>query len=380
MIFRSLIFLFLPLFFYSCFPLSIDKLVEIDENEDWLYIGGDLAKTNTSKSKNTFTPPFNLYWQYDVDGGLAKNSLSVSDAILFANTLNGEFYTIDINSGKGLGRTSTLGKSSYSTPVVFNNNIIITSSGDKKSKVFSYNLVKGAVQWERNVQWVESSPVLVNEDIVLSNLQGALYRLNAKNGRIVWKSGLKRSLFSFYTSPTISNDKIFLGCTDGNMYAYDLKSGKELWKYKTGASIFCDASVNDGKVYFGSDDNSFYCVDTTGILIWKKDLNTKFLSSSTFYKDKLITSGVDGNVYALNKNNGDVNWKFTTFGAIWASPLLQGNKIFIGSFDKNFYCLNAEDGMELWQYKCEGRIRTSAIVWKDYIFVASDDKFIYCFK
>lgn len=380
MIFRNLIFCVLPLFFYSCFPLSINKLVEVDENEDWLYIGGDPAKTNISKSKSILNPPFTLYWQYDVDGGLAKNSLSVSDGILFANTLNGEFYTIDIVSGKSLGRTSTLGKSSYSTPVIFNNNIIIASSGDKKSKVFSYNLIKGAVQWERNVQWVESSPVLIDEDIILSNTKGGLYRINARSGNIVWVSGLKKSIFAFYTSPTIANGKIFLGSTDGNMYAYDLISGRELWKYKTGSSIFCDASVSNGKIYFGSDDKNFYCLDTSGSLLWKKELNTKFLSSSTFYKDLVIFSGVDGKVYSLNMNNGNTVWQFTTNGALSASPMLQGNKIFIGSFDKNFYCLNADDGQELWEYKCEGRIRTSAVIWKDYIFVASDDKFIYCFK
>ncbi|MEO6695783.1 MAG: PQQ-binding-like beta-propeller repeat protein [Ignavibacteria bacterium] len=370
----------MPIFFSSCFPLSIDKLVEVDENEDWLYIGGDLAKTNTSKSKSNLTPPFKLLWQFDADGGLAKNSLSVSDAILFANTLNGEFYSIDINSGKSLGRTSTIGRSSYSTPVIFNNNVIITSSGDKKSKVFSYNLIKGAVQWERNVHWVESSPILVNEDIILSNTKGALYRLNARTGSIIWKSGLKKSMFSFYTSPSVYNEKIFLGSTDGNMYAFDLLSGKELWKYKTGASIISDVSVADGNIYFGSDDKNFYCLDTAGNLKWNKDLNTNFLSSSAFYNNNLITAGVDGSVFALNKNNGDIVWKFVTNGAVSASPLLQGSKIFIGSFDKNFYCLNADDGKELWQYKCEGRIRTSAVVWKDYIFVASDDKFIYCFK
>ncbi len=383
MFLKLFIILSLALVGYSCFSLSIDKVIEVNENEDWLYIGGDLAKTNTSRSKSILNPPFNLYWQFDTDGGLAKNCLSVSDAVLFANTLNGEFYAIDITSGKSLGRTSTLGRSSYSTPVIFKNNIIIASSGDKDSKLFSYNLITGIIQWQRNVGWVESSPVMVGNNVIISSLNGEIYNINARTGSINCTAGRfdkKSSPESFYTSPTIVNNMVLAGNSDGYMYSFDDQSCNSLWKFKTNSSIFCDASVSNGKIYFGSDDDNFYCIDTSGNFLWKKNLNTKFLSSSTFYNDLVITAGVDGNVYAMNKNNGDSAWIFHTKGTIEASPVLHMDKIFIGSFDKNFYCLNAENGKELWRYESEGRIKTSAVIWKDYIFVGGDDKYIYCFS
>ncbi|MDZ4712821.1 MAG: PQQ-binding-like beta-propeller repeat protein [bacterium] len=380
---RSLIFSFIILTFYSCSSVSINKLVEVNAEEDWLYIGGDPAKTNISRSKNLLEPPFNLYWEFDADGGLAKNCLSASDAILFANTLNGEFYAVDITTGKSIGRTSTLGKSSYSTPVIVGNNIVITSTGDKTSRIFGYDLGKGKSNWQRNISWIESSPVLVNEDVVVAGLNGKIYKLNALNGNIIWStkpSKLNSVNNSFYTSPTVSGNIVLAGNIDGNMYAYELSSGKELWKFKTDASIFSDASAWKGNIYFGSDDKNFYCIDTSGTLVWKKDLKTKFLSSPTFYNDNVIVSAIDGNVYSLETADGDLKWTSVTKGAIWASPLLHKDKIFVGSFDRNFYCLNAEDGKQLWKYGCEGRIKTSAIIWKDYIFVASDEKYIYCFS
>ena len=150
----------LTFIFCSCFSLSIDKRVEVNEKEDWLFIGGDPAKTNISKSTSELDPPFTLYWDYNVDGGLSKSCLAVSDAILFVNTLNGEFYAIDVLSGKSLGRTSTSGKSSFSTPVVTGNNIIITSSGDRSSRIFCYNLIaglrngkKGSAGLNRRLSW-----------------------------------------------------------------------------------------------------------------------------------------------------------------------------------------------------------------------------------
>ncbi|MDQ3194001.1 MAG: PQQ-binding-like beta-propeller repeat protein [Bacteroidota bacterium] len=383
MLVRSIILFLLSVIFYSCFSLSIDKHIEVNIGEDWLYIGGDSAKTNISRSKSVIDPPFKLYWQFDTDGGLGKNCLSVSDAIMFANTLNGEFYAIDVVSGKSLGRTSTTGKASFSTPLIYKNNIIITSSGDKNSRIFSYSLITGLTKWQRNIGWVESSPILNDENIIVSSLNGKLYKLNVNTGNIVWTT--KKVMFnnyigSFYTSPTIMNNMILAGNADGHLYSYDIITGNEVWKYKTNASVNCDASVKDGRIYFGSDDKNFYCLDTAGSLIWKKDLHTKILSSSTFYRDMIIVTGIDGNVYALNKESGDVVWTFITKGSIEASPLLHGDMIFVGSFDRNFYCINAADGKELWRYQCEGRVKTSAVIWKDYIFVASDDRDLYCFS
>ena len=383
MIILRKIFLFFPVIFFSCASLSIDKSVEVDDKEDWLFIGGDLAKTNISKSKVDLQPPFKLYWQYDVDGGLSKSCLSVSDAILFANTLNGELYAIDVLSGKGLGRTSTLGKSSFSTPVIHGNNIIVTSSGDERSKIFNYSLISGLPKWEKKIGWIEASPVMTGDDIITSSVKGLLYRINIRTGNVKWTTrpaDKKKFYGSFYTSPTILGNYILAGNDDFYMYAFDTAFGKELWKFKTGGSIFCDASASEGKIYFGSDDKNFYCLDSLGNLVWKKEMKTKFLSSSTFYKDLVIISGVDGNIYALNKNSGDLKWTYSTKGAISASPLLQEDKIFIGSFDTFFYCLNAADGKELWKYQCEGRIKTSAVIWKDFIFTASDEKYIYCFS
>src|SRR4029079_12278203 len=121
---------------------------------------------------------------------------------------------------------------------------------------------------------------------IASSLNGKLYKLNVRNGNIIWTT--KRVIFnnyvgSFYTSPTIVNDMVLAGNIDGNLYSYDINNGNELWKFKTDASINSDASVKDGNIYFGSDDRSFYCIDTSGTLVWKKDLGTKVLSSSTFY-------------------------------------------------------------------------------------------------
>jgi outer membrane protein assembly factor BamB len=65
--------------------------------------GGNLQKTNISNSKNVLTPPFSLLWEFSLEAGVSKNSISASDGVVFINTLNGELQALNITNGKSLG-------------------------------------------------------------------------------------------------------------------------------------------------------------------------------------------------------------------------------------------------------------------------------------
>jgi len=342
--------------------------------------GGNLQKTNISNSKEILTPPFNLLWEYSLEAGISKNSISASDGVVFINTLNGELQALNITNGKSLGSYNKLGKAAFSTPLIYKNFIICTFSGDQKSSILCYDLKAGIEVWRKNLYNIEASPVIVNGDILISTTEGEVIKLSLSEGKEMWSYDIKDKKYGFYNSPTYFENKIYIGSTDGNIYCINFSDGKELWKFKTNASVYADASVYNNKVYCGSDDKNLYCLDTAGSLLWSKNFNSKIISSPGFYKDKVILSTIGGYIYSLNEIDGSENWKFETKGTIHASPLIKDNRIFIGSYDFFIYCIDAEDGAELWKYKTEGRIRSSAVVWKDYILVGSDPKYFYCFK
>lgn len=367
----------------SCSSIEIKERVEINESEDWLMIGANTGRTNISKSNYPLTPPFRLYWDFDADAGFSSNCLSASDGVLFASTLRGEIFAINMDNGKSLGRISNLGKGSFGTPALYGSGIVVTFDGDKKNSIVSYNIEEGTEVWSRDIGMSKTSPVFYDDNLLVSSVDNKVYNLNKTNGNILWTysgTGKFTPPKAFYTSPTIYDDIMVIGNTNGSLYALDVKTGQDLWEFKTGGPIYSDVSIEDGKIYFGSDDNNFYCLDMSGKLIWKRNMNTSFKASSSFYKDMIIISGVDGYVYALDKKTGDDKWKFETRGTLWASPVVHKDMVFIGSFDMNFYCLDANSGTKLWSYATEGRIRSTALTWKNFLFVASEDKKIYCFK
>lgn len=375
--------------FTSCTTVHIRESLKLGD-EDWRIANGNLQKTNISNTKTPVNLPLKMLWDFDTDAGMGKNSFSVSDGILFANTLRGEMFSVDISSGKSIGRISDLGNGAFGSPLVYKTKIINTFSGNNNSSIQCYDVMRAEVLWQRDLEYIESSPVGNENFVYVASASGSVYCLDAASGNIKWayKSNKnhvktlseKYNPNRFFTSPVINGNNLFTGGTDGNMYCVDVTTGALLWKLQTGASIFCDASAFDNKIFFGSDDKNLYCVDMTGKIIWKKDMKTKFISNSAFYNGSVIIPGIDGYVYSLSQSDGSELWKFKTKGAIWAPPLLQGDKIFIGSYDKNFYCLNAADGKELWRFECEGRVKTAAVIWKNFVFVGSEPKTIYCFK
>ncbi|MFC2093334.1 PQQ-binding-like beta-propeller repeat protein [Bacteroidota bacterium] len=378
-----IIFWIISFLIVACSSIRIRENITVNKGEDWLYRGGDIENTNTSKSKAMLNPPFSILWDYDTEVGYPSNSLSVSDGILFSSNLKGEVFAIDVTTGKSIGRFSTPGKTSYSTPIIFNDNIIIAFSSSDLYSILSYNILQGEVIWIRQLGWIKSSPILIDEEIIVCATNGKIFKLDALSGNKIWEyseGGNNIERKSFNTSPVACNQFVVAGNINYYLYAVNISDGKLRWKFKTNGAIYSDASVFENKIYFASDDLNYYCLDTTGNLLWKKPIKTKSLSSSTFYNDKVITAGINGSIIAMDKNTGELLWTSQTNGSVWASPLLQGDKIFIGSFDRNFYCIDANDGNLLWKYELDNRIRTNAVVWKDYIFTACDDKSIYCFK
>lgn len=372
----------------SCSTVHIRESLKLS-NDDWRIANGNLEKTNIS---NTIAPvklPLTKLWEFDPDAGMGKNSFAAIDGILFANTLRGEMFSIDITSGKSLGRLTDLGNSAFGSPLVYKSTIINTYSGNNSSSIQCYDVTRAVILWQRDLEYIESSPVGYDNFIYTATTSGSVYCLDRNSGSVKWTYNSnshskvlneKYNPNRFYTSPVITANKVFMGGTDGNMYCLNIENGNLLWKLRTEGSIFCDASAFENKLFFGSDDKNFYCSDLDGKIIWKDSLQTKFLTNSTFYSGSVIVPGIDGYIYSLDLARGTENWKFETKGAICAPPLLQGDKVFIGSYDKIFYCLNAEDGKELWKFQCEGRIKTAAVIWKNFVFVGSEPKNIYCFK
>lgn len=359
----------------SCSGINLSQRIRPAEG-DWTMAGGNAKHENVSPF--VLEPPLEKKWVFDIDAGIGYSAVSVSDAVVFVNSLAGDLYTFDISTGLKLGRVTFLGKESNSNPLLIGNNVILAYAGERNNSLASYDVDNGQTNWKIDLGYLQTSPVLKDGFVYIGSLNGNFYKVDAVTDSIWWKYDTKSQIHS---TCAIDDGKAVFGNDKGELICLSLSEGSLIWKFTADAPIFATPLINRGKVFFGSYDSAYYCVDLEkGTALWKKNMSTKIMGgSSIYYSSDVIFGGIDGVLYSLKADDGNVNWKFPTKGVITASPLCSGSNIYFTSYDFNVYCLEGKQGKELWKYELEGKSKTSPVIWKDYLIVAAD-KSVSCFS
>jgi outer membrane protein assembly factor BamB len=363
------------LLFSSCTGVNLQQNQIIVDKDDWLMAGGSTLQQNIARS--VLEPPLYLKWTYDCDAGLGYQPISAADEIVFINTLQGEMHSIDIPTGGKIGQLNFLGKDANTTPLIDGNTVIVSFAGDKDYSLAAYDMLNTDIVWRINLGYLQTSPVLADSCIYVGGLNGKFYKVDKKDGTIIWEKNVNSAIHS---TAALSNDKVVFGSDDGYIYALNISDGIEAWKYKTDNSVFAAPMINNEQVYIGSYDSNYYCLNLdSGRVKWKTNLKTKIHSGTALFHDtSLLAGGIDGNLYSLNIDNGAIDWSFTTKGVITSTPLISGNNVYFSSYDWKTYCVDARSGKMLWSFDIDGKGKTSSIIWKNYLFVAAD-KNLYCF-
>lgn len=369
--------------FFGCTTIKFSDSPLKPSSGDWLVPGGTPQKVNISFSDQTFSDELIEFWSYDVDAGFPKHALTVSDYIVFAATLGGKIYAVNIKTGSKAGSITARTKSLSSAPVINGNDLIYTTNGFDDNCLCSYNMIKGEENWIVQINRTETTPLFINGHIYFATVKGELICFKINEPSVIWNAKVvnrSEHFKAYYSSPAASENKIFIGNDNGNLYTFDIATGKIIGRFETGSKINSDISVINGLVIFGNNKGNIYCLDTALNLIWKDTSGFKVLSSFTYYNDILFVPTVEGKLLMLGLKNGNIIRELSAGGVITAPPLLHKNRIYIGSYDKHLYCFDAVTGSLIRKYQFEGRIRSSVVVWRDYLLITCDDHNIYCFK
>ncbi|NKI27589.1 PQQ-binding-like beta-propeller repeat protein [Arenibacter sp. 6A1] len=171
-----------------------------------------------------------LLWSRNDDGLRFRDGvLSYKDKYLWVAEQD-KLHQLDLKTGKtvhsfitGMQHTGT------SAPIVLQDRVIISGS---HPGVASFDLKTGKKQWEFQVdpalfytpsyfsdqqQSLETTPILVGENLIFGAMDGKVYVVNAVTGSLVWKTALGAPLI---TSAAISADGFFICDFAGNIYFF----------------------------------------------------------------------------------------------------------------------------------------------------------------
>lgn len=284
----------------------------ISINNGIIYIG-----TNTNEVIAFNTKDRKILWNTKLDNTIKGTPVCLKDKVI-VNTINNYTYALNKNNGEiiwnYLSEKEPITLLSNSTPVLYNNSVILTySSGD----VVSLDLNDGSIKWYEllipNYMYNSGagllqpviSPIIIEDKILLSNVNSMMVLLDAELGTKIWEKKIGTA-----TNPVIVNNKWIFVIANNNVLCVDLNNGNTQWKLDLKEMFKKDKNYKNSFWYGPLLINNQLWIFSTNADILKLDLSSGKVIEKQYIHHVLYTdtpvidhnklfAQVRGNIYAL---------------------------------------------------------------------------------
>jgi len=315
-----------------------------------------------------------LKWTFSTNGQV-RSSPTVANGTIFVGSDDSCLYAVDAETGEEKWRFQ-IGGRIESSPTVVGSAVFITS----ESKLYAIDAETGGEKWELDTgdSIRFCSPSVWNDNVIVGNLRGSLYSVDATSGEeeLIFKANDQ-----ILSSPTVADGIAFFGSYDHTLYAIDAETGAQLWSFNTGGRIFSSPTIIDRTVVTGSFNGDIYGVDVeTGEKIWTLSTDDRIFSSPTVYNRTVFVGSFDHRLYAINAKTGEKKWVFNTQNVIWSSPTVVEDTVLFGSNDGNLYAVDRSSGDQRWAFDTGEPVRSSPTVVDGTVYIGSDDGKLYAIE
>jgi outer membrane protein assembly factor BamB len=332
--------------------------------------------------------------------------------------INTTSLPLEWSENKNISWKTAIHDRGWSSPVIWNNQIWMTTATKNGKKIFAVCVDKetGKILYDIHVFDVESPQAITIDNTYASPTpvieEGHAYVhfgtygtacIDTSSGNIIWT---RRDLKCDHekgagpaSSPFLFNDYLIFN-VDGRdvqyVIALDKESGKTAWK--TNRSIdFSSVQVNQRKAYGTpliiprGKEEQMVSIGARGVFsydpqngkeLWKALHRGWSIAPRPVYGEGLVFTMIDRDrpeLWAIRPDgNGDVTdshiaWKSSKRMPPRASPLIVGELLFV--VDRNGYisCLEAKTGKLFWQERMKGSFSASPIHTNGLIYFFNED-------
>lgn len=351
-----------------------------------------LGKDNTPKPKNLkqIEPQIKVSQNWSAPVGKAHKSNEylklkpvIRSNVIYTADASGLVQAISKSNGKVKWSTQ-LKHGIVSGPTVADGLIAV---GTNSATLVLLNEAEGKELWENKVSGeLLSPPAIAHKKIIAKSIDGKVYAYDAANGKQLWTAehGSPSLVLKASSSPIIVDNLVLIGFSDGKLDAFELDTGRLVWQrsiaYATGSSdvdrlvdIDSDPIVKDKVAYLASYQGYIGALSLTdGQFLWRKPgsvYKNMILSSNTLY----VTDSNDV-VWSLDRRTGQVNWKQTALKARGLTePVLIGHELVVGDKTGYLHFIGTQTGELIGRSRLSGGVTMSPTVVGKKLYVLTDN-------
>ena len=258
-----------------------------------------------------------------------------------------------------LGNLATVGMGTGTSPILYDNVVIVQCDEDNGEASFIVALDKktGKEVWRtpRKVQVSWSTPLLVKtttrSELITSGTE-TVVSYDPATGKELWRhKGVESNAIP---SPVANNDMVFLVAGFPAKIAMAIKLGGSgdltgtpnvPWKYAKGTAYVPSPILYGDYLYLTTDRGILTCIDAkTGEVKYEGGripIPATFTSSPVAFEGKILMTSEDGDTFIVKAGpKHEVLGTNSVGEPVYASPAIADGRIFIRG-EKNLYCIGS---------------------------------------
>ena len=341
---------------------------------DWLSFRGNPQLTGVATGE--LPDNLELLWIFETEDGIESTAAVVAGTV-YAGTLDGYLYAINLEDGKLKWKYQTSGEIK-SSPTVFRN---VVHFGDGMGVFHAVDAQTGKPRWtfEAEAEIISSANV-AQDRLLFGSYDQFLYCLSAEDGSLVWKFETEGYV---HGTPAIVNGAVVISGCDGYLRLINIADGVEQQKIALGDYVAASPAILNNRAYAGTFGNQVLCTGlASSEILWgyeHPERHFPFYASAAVTTDLVVIGGRDKMVHALNSQTGEPLWTYPAKSRVDSSPVIVGARVFFGTVGGELVALNLNSGEKVWDFVIGAAIIASPSVAAGKLVIGADDGRIYCF-
>ncbi|HXF15387.1 MAG TPA: outer membrane protein assembly factor BamB [Burkholderiales bacterium] len=239
------------------------------------------------------------------------------------------------------------------------------SKGPEPARLVEFKpSAKLKVAWKINVGeagYYIFTPAIYGDSVFAASNRGDLLRLNASNGKTIWRVDTKAPLSG---GVGIGENMVLVGTAKGSVLAYDLQ-GKPLWQARISSEVLSAPQAAGEFVIVRSGDSRIFGLDArNGARRWEYQTTppplTLRANPGVMVIENFVIAGMPaGKLIVLNIANGGLVWETVVAAPkgdneleritdIAGPPLVEAGRVCAATFQGRAACYETQKGGQLW--------------------------------
>lgn len=324
---------------------------------------------------------------------------TVAGDVLLIGSCAGTFYAFNKRTGK-VRWSYNIHQDGNQTS--FHGNPLVTDqlvlTGTDKScasggigHLYAFDRTTGAVRWKYRTTGTPTDVARIGSTVYAATFSDELVALNLADGSLRWTlaTGTLNPACEFPSSPVILGDRAFYAGLNGVLYGLDGKSGKVLWKRDLGKHATTKLSVVGNSLYLGNSAKKLFRISADDGQIQSElavptapEGRILVAEDSALYVFLEDHESGAGYLISTDFNLSHVRWTQKSDRA-WSSewPRLWHGLLLAGKCRGELEALRISDGAPQWSDKLKGCLRSIGTDGDgEQIYVGAQEGTVYAYS